>query len=180
MPGVKAPNCAGVPSVSESVAGTEPPTWPGASESRLKCVCPEPTVNTVAPLESPTSCGAPAPTPTYLSPVGFGIATVALTFAGTSTSSTIVPLTFFQPDLTVPRCVHAEPLTRLRLAFTMFGGAIFTVAAPGLVTLTPSSDSTMSTMPHEPQPCDSDSLLDGLHGHESQPGFHCSHMNVPC
>ena len=29
----------------------------------------------------------------------------------------------------------------------------------------PSSDSTMSTMPHEPQPCDIDSLLDGLHGH---------------
>ena len=28
----------------------------------------------------------------------------------------------------------------------------------------PSSDSTMSTMPHEPQPCDIDSLLDGLHG----------------
>ena len=30
-PGVNAPNVAGVPSVSESVAGTLPPTVPGAS-----------------------------------------------------------------------------------------------------------------------------------------------------
>src|SRR4051812_41298024 len=108
------------------------------------------------------------------------MATVALTLAGTSTSSTIVPSTFLQLALTVPRWVHAEPLTRPRSALTMFGGAIFTVAAPGLVTLIPSSDSTMSTTPQEPQPCDSDSLLDGLQGHASQPGFHCSHMYVPC
>ena len=39
----------------------------------------------------------------------------------------------------------------------------------------------MSTIPHAPQPCDIDSLLVGSQGQPLlQPGFHCSHMNVPC
>src|SRR4051812_31209818 len=87
-PGVKGPKAAAGPRVSDSVGGTVPPTGVVASEPRLKCVAPEPTVNVVTPPCVPTSCGAPAPVPTYLSPVGLGIATVALTLAGTLTSST--------------------------------------------------------------------------------------------
>ena len=87
-PGVNAPKDAAGPSVSDSVGGTVPPTPPGASAPMLKCVWPEPTVNTVRPSCEPTSCGAPAPTPTYLTPTGFGIATVAVWLAGTFTSST--------------------------------------------------------------------------------------------
>ena len=37
-PGVNAPNVAGVPSVSDSVAGTEPPTVP-CSPIWTRCVC---------------------------------------------------------------------------------------------------------------------------------------------
>src|SRR3954451_3136943 len=63
-PGTNAPNDAGVPSVSESVAGTFPPTVPPPVEPIEKCVVPEPTVNTVRPSASPVLTGAPAPTPT--------------------------------------------------------------------------------------------------------------------
>src|SRR3954468_4462298 len=84
---------------------------------------------------------------------------------------------------TVPRWIHAEPRSLRRRSPCRSGGATEIVAAPGLVTLTPSSVSTMSTTPHEPQPCEKLSLLLSLtgvvQGAVEQPGFHCSHMNVP-
>src|SRR3954469_15208170 len=97
---------------------------------------------------------------------------VARMVSGTSTTSVVPPEPRVQLTATVPRWVHIEPLAEPRPAR---GGAIWMVAAPGPVTLTPRNVSSTSTAPHEPQPCEKLarlvwSTIAPEHGAVAQPG----------